>query len=341
MKARSPEPEPDRGPGTSRSPIAQLLLSGTLAVPEDGPLGKLVGRGLNLLRRTLARRWDPLVIYELEGRKILLPLSHNLPATRKQTPEYGRNLGRIAAAICAKYPDAAAIDIGANVGDSVAIIRAHCAMPILCIEADARFMRILERNLASLGHGVELFEGFVATERSRLCGALTSGEGTARLVPRSGDVCVEAGSLAEVLERFPRFSRAKLLKIDTDGYDLAILRGAAPLLEAASPVLFFEYDPHFLELAGENGVRALARLRESGYSSALIYDNLGDLLLATDLANTGLLGDLNAYYSGRRAQRYMDLCVFSRNDADLYQSLYRAERDYFSRTRAFGPGPAS
>lgn len=336
--AKAPRAEPESGCGSGGSPsaVAQLLLGGTLAVPENRPLGKLVGRGLNLLRRTIARGWDPLVTYELEGRKLLLPLSHNLPVARKQSPEYGKNLGRIAAAICAKYRDATAIDIGANIGDSVAIIRAHCAMAILCIEADARFMRILERNLASLGEGIELFEGFVAAETRRVGGAIQSGEGTARLDRSNRSASVEATSLAEILERRPKFRSAKLLKIDTDGFDIPILRGTAPVLAAARPVLFFEYDPHFIELNYEDGLRGLAELRPLGYAHVLVYDNLGDLLLATELANAELLQDLHAYYSGREAQRYMDLCIFSDEDADLYRSLHQSERAYFSSVRCCG-----
>ena len=42
------------------------------------------------------------------------------------------------------------IDIGANVGDSVVIVRDVSDAPILCIDADPRFHRYLKINTANL-----------------------------------------------------------------------------------------------------------------------------------------------------------------------------------------------
>ena len=314
--------------------IGQLFLNAVLAVPETTPVGKLMGRGLNLVRKSLVHVWDPLVSHELEGRRLLLPLSHNLPFGRKQYPEYSKNLGRIAAAIGHQYPEASAIDIGANIGDSVAIIRSQCFMPILCIEADPRYLRLFEANLPVLGPEVHLFKGFVASRTGRVAGSFVTAEGTGRLAAAT-DAQIDATSLQDIVQRFPRFRSPKLLKIDTDGFDIPILRGALPWLADVRPVLFFEYDPHFLEQNQEDGLQALAELREIGYSKALVYDNFGDLVLGTALKEVGVLADLHAYFSGRRSQRYMDLCLFGDDaeDTALFHALHLSEKQYFSRTR--------
>ncbi len=39
------------------------------------------------------------------------------------------------------------IDIGANIGDSVAVIRNLVQCPILCIEGDSQFVNIPEKNI--------------------------------------------------------------------------------------------------------------------------------------------------------------------------------------------------
>lgn len=310
-----------------------MLLDGILAVPEKNAGGKLIARGLNLLRRAITRAWDPLVQYDLDGRKMLLPLSHNLPLARKQCPDYSTNLGRIAAAIAAHYPEASAIDIGANIGDSVAIIKAQCSMPLLSIEADPKFQRIFELNSGALGSDVYLVSGFVASNTGPLPGAFQSADGTSRLAINDERSLIEAKSLPDILADFPRFRRANLLKIDTDGFDIPILRGALPFLNDVKPVLFFEYDPYYLTLNGEDGLKALQELRQVGYSTALVYDNFGDLMLTAELQDTATFEDLHAYFSGRKAQRFMDLCLFSEKDIEILNFLHIRERIYFTSRR--------
>jgi FkbM family methyltransferase len=312
--------------------LGQLLLNGFLATTEHSFVGKLVAYTLSLMRERLTRVWDPLVQFRLDGYNILLPLSHSLPKIRKRFPDYSANLGRIAAAIAAKDPYARAIDIGANVGDSVAIIRAKCSMPILCIEADAKFLTIFEKNMPLLGRDIYLFAGFVAMDTGPIVGEAIETSGTARLVPAAGDTRVNAESLEDILKRFPEFQRPRLLKSDTDGFDLPILHGALDFLQEVKPVLFFEYDPFYLSSHGHEGLQTLRELLRIGYSKVLVYDNFGDFLLATNLESK-VLEDLHAYFSGRGAQRYMDLCLFSDDDVALFEALHSAERTYFATRR--------
>src|SRR2546428_597296 len=95
------------------------------------------------LRRLISRIFDPLVRHDIFGQTIRLPWSHNLPNFRRQYPQYSSNVARIAKAIAQKYPDLTIIDIGSNVGDTVAFIRSATMAPILCIEADPRFFELL------------------------------------------------------------------------------------------------------------------------------------------------------------------------------------------------------
>ncbi len=53
--------------------------------------------------------------------------------------------------------------------------------------------------------------------------------------------------LESIVMEYPQFIHTKMVKIDTDGYDLIILRGGLKYLETSKPVLFFEYDPYFLQ----------------------------------------------------------------------------------------------
>src|SRR5262249_26864144 len=82
-------------------------------------------------------------------------------------------------------------------------------------------------------------------------------------------------TLADVIAEHPAFRDAGLLKIDTDGFDIAILRGAQVWLAAAQPVLFFEYDPHFWPPVTPDGGRLFGELAELGYGPLIAYDNFG------------------------------------------------------------------
>ncbi len=95
-------------------------------------------RALSAVRKTRLVVGDPAVSVMIGDRELLMPLSHDLPIHRACHPDYSLNLGRVVAAL-EEVRDAGApiVDIGANIGDSVAIIRdAVPDAPILCIEGD-------------------------------------------------------------------------------------------------------------------------------------------------------------------------------------------------------------
>jgi hypothetical protein len=111
-------------------------------------------------------------------------------------PHYRENLGRLAAAVERKYPGRGFIDVGANVGDNAAIVRAHSSLPILCIEGSEFRYEILKKNVRSLEAEVEL----------------------------------ERGRLDSILAKHPRFQASKILKIDTLDGALEWIATARPVM---------------------------------------------------------------------------------------------------------------
>jgi|ERR1017187_766883 hypothetical protein len=63
-------------------------------------------------------------------------------------PELISQLGRQTSLVSSKYPNLAAIDIGANVGDTACIIKSAADIPLLCIEGDEFTFAYLQRNVA-------------------------------------------------------------------------------------------------------------------------------------------------------------------------------------------------
>src|SRR5713226_5246377 len=103
----------------------QVLFELMLATPVDGFSNRARFKLLSLIRETCLRFGDPIVRYNLSGSKVLLPFSHQMPFYRRRFSDYSANIGRITHQAACKYPDSAMIDIGANVGDTAALVRAQ------------------------------------------------------------------------------------------------------------------------------------------------------------------------------------------------------------------------
>jgi FkbM family methyltransferase len=290
---------------------------------RTGPLAGAVRRVTRRLRAQLVAGGDPLVRYRLDALDLELPLSHGLPRYRALYPLYDANIGRIAAAIARKYPRGSVVDVGANVGDTAAIIRGSCRLPILCIEGDPTFFELLERNARTIGD-IVLERTLLGDPAIAFDGELNAAHGTARVVERRGATRVRFERLEDVLKRHPELASPCFVKIDTDGFDLAIIMASAGLWRQVHPAIFFEYDPALLR-ADEDPQCAFDLLASVGYESMLVYENTGEYVLQVRLADRAALEDLHAFYSGRGSERYADLCVFHHDDADVCEALRRTE----------------
>jgi len=213
------------------------------------------------------------------------------------------------------------------------MVRQLSHYPVLCIEGDEYFFSLLEKNLASQ-KDVELVHAFVGESNEEVRGEFRNKSGTGNVVRRPDRARVfKFSSLSDILKRYPAFSGPKLVKIDTDGFDLKILRGAADILRSAKPILFFEYDPFFLSQQGDDGVSIFPFLRDLGYERILFYDNFGDFMFSARLDNDGLFEEVHSYFSGRGGESYCDLCVFHQEDSDLALRIRDEELKYFKSER--------
>jgi FkbM family methyltransferase len=266
--------------------------------------------------------------YKIGNFELVLPADHRLGVYRDNFRLYGWALGEVARFVAAKYPDATAIDIGANVGDTAATICRHQAIPVLCIEGHPDYLPYLRRNLDRLPAGIEVAEAFVgAVAGSVAAGQVRTLGGSAAFdAAKSKPGGLPVRPLADILREHPAFLRPRLLKTDTDGSDFEILLSATGLLRDALPVLFFEYDPTFREDGAASGKRTIAELVAIGYRSFCVYDNFGNFLEIVRHDPVGRFADLNRYllshlFFGRRVL-YLDVCAFSSADEDLAAQVH-------------------
>lgn len=281
-------------------------------------------------RKLILFFYDPLVETDVAGAMLAIPLSHALPENLKVFPYYASNLGRLTALVRGKYPKLTIIDIGANIGDSIAVIKRGADVPVLCVEGNPVFFKTLVLNAARFQR-VQTTAAYVGETNTSLFAEDKMLRGTSHISAGGGRE-IRIQSLSGILADYPDFISAKLIKIDTDGFDCKIIRGAEDFLSAARPAIFFEYDPLLLSRQGDDGFSVFDALRGLGYDSAVVYDNLGHYLLSMQLSDSKLLKELHVHFLSYQGARFGDFCVFHSEDRDLYETAVQREVEYFKKT---------
>lgn len=281
------------------------------------------------------------------GRAIYAPFDHPLDLYLKKHPYYDHWLAEAAVLVCSKRPDAVVMDVGANVGDTVARLRRRgVTNPILAIEASDYYFGILARNSKAFPDqfvNVELVHAFVGNPGHSL--VLQSGTGTA-------GTRIAEGPQAKVSTPVRRLSELTdavtcLVKIDTDGYDANILAADISWLQDQRPVVWAETWIDSLD-AVERWYRALELL--SGiYERFILFDNVGVPTLwgafASDkieviqrlIVYAWMQREVAAQAGGTSSIPYFDIALFCTRDRAQYEELLeRVDREFKGKG---APGP--
>jgi FkbM family methyltransferase len=248
--------------------------------------------------------------------------SHHLPKILKGLPNFGRNLADVVGALEAQEPHV--IDIGANIGDTAILLaRFTPGAKVLCIEGDARFMPYLNCNTAQIG-GVTIAEAILSDRSAQVSGEFVAKHGTAHVVLGAGSQVLQVQMLDDLLTAYPEFSCPDVIKIDTDGFEPAILRGARAVLVASKPVVFYEWHPDFYHLAGEDDISHADFLMELGYDGFMIFANTGELLLRVRRPGHEVLESLAGFSRTRRRvdDWHFDVAAFPPERFNAWERLW-------------------
>ncbi len=302
----------------------------------DAALGALLDRPQDAAQaEATIEHASRVLTLEQDGRTLNLaaPPEHQLDHHRAVHPLYDRQLPRVASEIERLAPGELFIDIGANIGDTVALWRmAGCHNPILAIEPSARFAAFARANMANFTN-VELRQIFVGPAGSSL--ALDEHSGTASSVPGGSHAgpqipTVPLGSLSE--------QRVALVKSDTDGFDVAVLASGLEFLRAQQPVIWAE-----AEVRTPNSVLEWLQLLEAlsvTHRHVIAFDNFGFPVVYGGLA--AMLPTLRHVLEYCRRHRavsfarggepriyYLDIALFPNRLAAVYHStVARLEREW-------------
>jgi len=248
--------------------------------------------------------------------------SHHLPQILNAIPNFGRNLADVVNALEAKEPHV--IDVGANIGDT-AILLARFApgAKVLCIEGDSRFMSDLKCNTAQIS-GVTIAEAILSDRSAQVKGEFVTEKGTAHVVLGEGGALLQVQTLDDLLTAYPEFSCPDVIKIDTDGFEPAVLRGAKNVLASSKPVVFYEWHPDCYHMAGEDNISHADFLMDLGYDGFTIFTNRGELLLHVRRPGHDILESLAQFSQARRRvdDWHFDVAAFPTERLSAWRRLW-------------------
>jgi len=250
---------------------------------------RLFARTANKFATPVLRRLGAhhIVKAHLYGHTLWVPTEHPLLAILRIFPQYNRPLGLAVEAIAATRSDHSVItviDVGANIGETVAIIeqRQPDACSYLCIDADENIAELCRLNHAG-NDRIEVKQCFIGEdEGSFVCleddGRANPSTKLATGVPVGGkashDRIVRLNTIAgPFVETHGHLS---LIKVDTEGYDFSVLRSGSELLRKYEPALYFEWFPKLLTGLNEKVWDGFEFLEKFGYRHFVFFTSQGD-----------------------------------------------------------------
>jgi len=226
-----------------------------------------------------------------------------------------------------KYPDLVFLDVGANAGDTAARVKLVADIPILSIEGDDISFSYLQRNTRQF-EKMTLVKQFLGETEGVINASLDKKGWNTTIVPSAtGDSSIGIKTLDTVLrETAVPTGRKKIFKVDTEGFDTIIIRGASQFLQEEKPVIYLEFNRDNMNAINEDGLSTILRLTTHGYDKILFFDDRGRYILTTRLNDKPLIESLVNYANGKDGLiYYYNLCIFHEEDSDLALNMAAAE----------------
>lgn len=272
------------------------------------------------VRRFILRFSDPPCRMPVRNRQLWMPFSHQLPRYAWADSQYDALLPRLAAYLRQTRGRVCGIDIGANIGDTILACDLTGADQFLAIEPGPLYFTYLERNLGTHPN-VRRLQFVCGNKDANSNFHITVVHGTAQIREAgAGETAIAAARLDTLLQTQADFSGCNFLKIDTDGHDFDVIRGARELIGRARPAVLFECD-FFENPTYSADIEEIFQLfAAAGYRHALIYDNAGYLLTCLDPARPAAF-NFALFHKLVTGKYYFDVLMLPEDGAFVRQEL--------------------
>jgi FkbM family methyltransferase len=265
----------------------------------------------------------------LYGRSMRMPAEHPLPEVLHSFPQYNRPLAMAIKAIASSSsgnPDLTVIDVGANIGETVAVIEQLVPdVSYLCIEADEDIARICRFNHRD-NPRVQTEQCYIGENAGSLVRLQDDGRAnpTTKLIDQANfDESSRYGRLVRLDTVAGPFVDAhnglSLIKVDTEGYDFSVLRSGATLIEHYRPALYFEWFPDLLADLQEQVWSGFDFLEGLEYRHFVFFSSQGDYYCHLSRPDHFILKSLASTASQNKSLLYFD--VFASTDEAVCKRL--------------------
>ncbi len=286
----------------------------------SGALVSLMAKCFRLLRRLILGMGDPLCKMNIWGRTMWMPFSHELPGCLATERHYDDVLKRAADFIRAKHGAICGIDVGANIGDTIAATIKAGQDRFLGVEPNPVFYKCLERNVADIPN-VQVLKAACSTHDGAKNYSVTTARGTATMQESGSEgLLVQTNRLDTIIASRPEFRNCNFLKTDTDGHDFDVLLGAQDLIRTMKPAVLFECEmrgnPEFIG----NFLSILQFFETLDYRYAFIYDSCGELFGVLPLQDTAAFARM-LFYQVTSGKINYDVLLVQDSEAFLEREL--------------------
>lgn len=229
----------------------------------------------------------------LHGFSVRLNTGNTYPHITKNLPYFNAPLVELVnQAYSAFGRKVSFIDVGAATGDTILLLEQRCAGKVgsyTCFEGDEEFEKLLRLNTRQFDK-VKVVNALLASERKSIPSLEKHHRGTASA---TGDGRVNAEPLDAFASEFK--NGADVLKIDVDGYDGEVLKGATQFLKTYQPWVIFEWHPELIHRAKVDYRAAFDALRDCRYKRFLWFSNTGLFSHFSEGPAARLLDEMNRY----------------------------------------------
>ena len=267
---------------------------------------------------------DPSCSMSIHSKILKLPLSHNLPLYLSNHRFYDRLPARLSEYIHSKYGFLKCVDVGANIGDSIAAFNRHSNDIFLAIEPNPSSKKYLHANYGEIDN-VKILDYICSSSSTTGIYDIDESSGTASITSSDSGKQMQTKTLDEIVCANPEYSGLNILKIDTDGHDFEVIGGAIKVIARSLPIILFESAPFSNDTYVEDCLKTLFLLKELGYSSFIIYDNIGHLMGKYSLDNLHNFRKL-LFYQLTSDVLYFDILVMKEEDI---MPFFNSEITYF------------
>jgi FkbM family methyltransferase len=269
---------------------------------------------------------DPEVAVYIGQNKLKMLLSQKTPFFYAKYGTYDRALPRICEMLAEIDKKLILIDVGANIGDTASLVSEKVNNgSIFCIEGDKKYLNFLKQNISMIkNNNIFIEQNFCIDNLENNQLIIEAKNGTAHLSFSGESKLKNIDTLDNMIDRNKIFMDANLLKIDTDGFEITVLKGSKKILRNVHPAIFFEFTPEAYIENKQDPIDLINLLYLFGYNKSLFYDNFGNPIGIYDLENKREIIKLIEKIDNNRIFYYDILCIH-RDDENKYYSILNKE----------------